>query len=119
MDDVRLKVITEDLLGELDRMMAIFEETKLSNKRGDFFSEVKPFADEMKRKKEEWAELSFQWIKEVRPKHLHEKQIESAGEQIEMLSVQAFYPDTSRTRFINYLQSVRYILKGLKDQLDK
>lgn len=115
----QLLVRTATLLKDIDHITKIFEETKASNKRGDFYTEVKPFADEMKGKKDDWERLAVKWIEETRPKHLYLKQIESASEQIEMLSVQAFYPDTSRTRFINYVQSVRYILIAMVDEIEK
>lgn len=115
----QLFVRTSTLLKDIDHITEIFEKTKASNKRGDFYTEVKPFADEMKGKKEEWEMMAIQWIEETRPKHLFRKQIESASEQIELLSVQAFYPDTGRTRFVNYVQSVRYILTGMIDEIEK
>lgn len=111
--------LTQQQLNYTDHFLKTFEKVKLSKVKGDFFSEVKPFADEVKEVNERWRHLAITWIKETRPKHLHEKQIESTYEQIELLSIQAFYPDTSRTRFINYLQSVRFILKSLIDYLEE
>lgn len=114
----RLYSLTLELLECTDRFSEKFESTKISQMKGDFFAEVKPFADKVRGLNEEWRELAVTWIRENRPKHLHEKQIDSSSEQIDLLSVQAFYPDTSRTRFINYLQSVRYILNTLIQRLE-
>lgn len=114
----RLYSLTLELLDYTDRFSEKFESTKISQMKGDFFTEVKPFADKVRGLNEEWRELAVTWISENRPKHLHEKQIDSSSEQIDLLSVQAFYPDTSRTRFINYLQSVRYILNTLIQRLE-
>lgn len=119
MSSDRLFSLTNELLQYTNRISIKFEEVKESKVKGDFYSEVKPFADEVKMVNDEWQNLAKAWIRENRPKHLHEKQIDSTYEQIEMLSVQAFFPDTSRTRFINYWQSVRFILNTLIDHLEK
>lgn len=96
-----------------------FLSVKLSGEKGDFFTQVKPFADEVKEVVDRWKKESGSWIEENRPKNLHTSQIESAAEQMEMISVQAFFPETSRTRFINYLQSVRYVLTVLRANISK
>lgn len=90
-----------------------------SGEKGDFFKEVKPFADEVQEISERWKKEATAWILKNRPKNLHENQIDSAAEQIEMISVQSFFPETSRTRFINYLQSVRFVITLLRSSMDK
>lgn len=110
----RLALLTEQLLDYSNKISSTYENVKVSKVKGDFFTEVKPFADAVKEVNDEWQEIARTWIREQKPKYLHEKQIESTYEQIEMLSVQAFYPDTSRKRFIDTLQSVRFILKSLQ-----
>jgi hypothetical protein len=112
-----LLTLTTQLWEYMDEISVKFEEVKKTKEKGDFFLEVKPFADQVKTANDQWKQEAAIWIKENRPKHLHEKQIESASEQIEMLSVQAFFPETSRSRFINYWQSVRFILSTLLDYL--
>jgi hypothetical protein len=96
-----------------------FLSVKESGEKGDFFNEVKPFADEVKEVSERWRKEATVWIMNNRPRNLHENQIDSAAEQIEMISVQSFFPETSRTRFINYLQSVRFVLTLLRSSIDK
>jgi hypothetical protein len=114
-----LTSLTKKLLHYTDVISDKFAEVKESKVKGDFFAEVKPFADEVKASNDEWQNLAKAWIRENMPKHLHEKQIESTYEQIEMLSVQCFFPDTSRKRFIDYWQSVRFILNSLLTHLEK
>jgi hypothetical protein len=96
-----------------------FLSVKTSGEKGDFFSQVKPFADEVKEVVDLWKKEATTWIAKNRPRNLHESQIDSAAEQMEMISVQAFFPETSRTRFINYLQSVRFVLTLLRANIDK
>lgn len=116
---VLLLDLTKKLLNYTDDCSKTFEKSKESQQKGDFYTEVKPFADDVKAVNERWRPLALTWIRENKPKHLHEKQIESASEQMELLSVQAFFPDTSRTRFINYLQSVRFIFTTLIECLEQ
>lgn len=96
-----------------------FLSVKATGEKGDFFSQVKPFADEVKEVVDLWKKDATAWIAKNRPRNLHSSQIDSAAEQMEMISVQAFYPETSRTRFINYLQSVRFVLTLLRANIDK
>ncbi|MFE8702194.1 YppE family protein [Cytobacillus sp. FJAT-54145] len=117
MDTVKLNNLSEKLLSYMDFIEGRYQEARKSQEKGDFYTEVKPFADEVKAINDAWKEEAASWVRVERPKHIHFKQIESAYDQIEMLSVQAFYPETSRTRFINYLQSVKYILKVMVDEL--
>lgn len=115
---VTLLTLTKKLLDYMEFISKKYDEVKISGVRGDFFTEVKPFADEVKEINDKWAELAASWIELNRPKNLHVKQIESSTEQIEMLSVQAFFPETSKTRFVNYVQSVRFVLTSLIAQLE-
>lgn len=109
--------LTKELVTYLDQIEAKFQSVKESGEKSDFFAVVKPFADEVKEVNDRWRDSAIDWIDVERPKNIFEKQIQSTYEQIEMLSVQAFFPDTSRTRFVNYLQSVRFILNTVMDRL--
>lgn len=114
-----IHLLTESVIEYIDQIDEFFKEVKQSGEKKDFFEVVKPFADEVKVINDQWKLAAMEWIEETRPKNINMKQIESANEQIEMLSVQAFYPDTSKTRFINYIQSVRFILNSILDELKK
>lgn len=118
-NSVDLLTLNNSLMNYLDKISVKFDEVKESKEKGNFYLEVKPFADEVKEVNDKWKMVAIEWIKNRNPKNLHEKQIESAYEQIELLSVQAFYPDTSKTRFINYFQTVRFILLSINDQIEK
>ncbi|UII54598.1 YppE family protein [Cytobacillus spongiae] len=115
----KLKSLTEELLQSVDSINERFAISKESGVPGDFYQEVKPFADGVKQKSDEWAQEAMQWIAANRPKNLHPNQINSATEQMELISVQAFFPEVSKTRFINYSQSVQYVLKVLRDYLSE
>ncbi|MEH7441657.1 YppE family protein [Bacillus sp. JJ1122] len=90
-----------------------YEFSKQEGTRGDFHTEVKPFADEVKETAILWKEAATNWVIEHKPKNLHSNQIETAADYIEVISVQAFFPETSRKRFLDQIQSVEFILHSL------
>lgn len=113
----RLLELTEKLLKDLAFLRRKFEEVRTTGEKGDFFKDVKPFADEIDGRKEEWKSLVLRWLKEMKPANLHENQIVSVCEQIETLSVQAFYPETSRKRFLDSYRSALYILQTVHEKI--
>ena len=96
-----------------------FEQAKTSGVKGDFYTEVKPFADEVKQTTSVWKIAVLSWIKSHQQRNLHSKQIESTAENLEMVSIQAFFPETSRKRFIGHIQSIEYVLKSLHEALEE
>ncbi|WP_174733972.1 YppE family protein [Mesobacillus harenae] len=96
-----------------------FELVKQTGSKSDFYTEVKPFADEVKGKVEVWKEEALVWVTEVRPKNLHSMQISTTADNIEMVSIQAFFPETSRKRFIDHIQAINYVLIGILNSFNK
>ncbi|RSD26535.1 YppE family protein [Mesobacillus subterraneus] len=90
-----------------------FQTAKQEGVRGDFHMEVKPFADEVKEAAELWREAAIKWLTDNRPRNLHVNQIETAADYLEVISVQAFFPETSKKRFLDQLQSVEFILNSM------
>jgi hypothetical protein len=105
--------LSNKLLTYIEKAHERFELSKLEGIRGDFPTEVKPFADEVKDTAGIWKEAAVSWVNENRPKNLHSNQIETAADYLEVISVQAFFPETSRKRFIDQIQSVQYILRSV------
>ncbi|AND41196.1 MULTISPECIES: YppE family protein [Cytobacillus] len=105
--------MTEQLLECVEISDSRFKKVKESGEKGDFYNEVKPFADDVKSINERWKEEALEWIGIHKPRNLYPQQIESAAEHIELVSIQAFFPETSKTRFINYVNSAVYVLKQL------
>lgn len=103
--------LTEKLLIYVETMEKTFKAVKKTEKGRDFFSEVKPFADKVKQVNDKWKEEGQVWIETKSPKNIHKQQIESVHEQIEATSVQAFFPETSLTRFKNTIASITYVLE--------
>ncbi|EIJ78640.1 hypothetical protein PB1_13819 [Bacillus methanolicus PB1] len=109
---------TKAVLEAVEKAYARFEEIKESKTDADFYQEVKPFADETAKLNNQWKKAAIDWITKETPRNFHIKQIEICSENIEMISIQAFYSTTSRKRFIDHFQSVRFLLTGILMQLE-
>jgi hypothetical protein len=79
-------------------------------KAKDFYQTVKPFADEVKPVNDAWKIDMTLWLKENSPKRLNINQVNSTSDQIEQLSVQAFFPETSKSRFLNTQRTIEFFL---------
>jgi hypothetical protein len=78
---------------------------------------VKPFCDRVKAVCDEWLPLAGEWVDAHHPKHLHAIQLQHTAENLQMVSVRAFYPESSRKQMINHLHSVDYVLRRLEEEL--
>jgi len=107
---IELLVIVENAEQEYDKR----RETKV---KGDFYSEVKPFADHAHSLSVIWGKEVGIYLTEYRKKNLHPNQIKATVENIELLSVQCFFPETSYNRFKSYIQSSFYVIEQVKDIL--
>ena len=59
------------------------------------------------------------WLSETNHKHLHLKQIDMTAEHIEQLSIQSFFPKTSKTRFLNANRTVEFFLLEVLKEVGK
>ncbi|MCQ6273918.1 YppE family protein [Bacillus sp. V3B] len=123
MKNQELIYLTKKLLGYHGEILKKFEATKEAKIEGDFFQEVRPFSNEVKDIMDQWLVEVIAWINTCRPRNIHAQQMDSVVEQLGMIAVQAFFPQTSRTRFINTAQSVEYVLTAVlleteKDQIE-
>ncbi|TLS35941.1 DUF1798 family protein [Pseudalkalibacillus caeni] len=84
----------------------------------DFYGEVKPFADRVKKAADEWEPLARDWVMENKPKYLYPIQIKNTFENIEMTSVIAWQKDTKPKRFKERIKSIEYVLAYLLEQLN-
>jgi hypothetical protein len=82
----------------------------------DFFEDVKPFADMVKVIADEWKKSALIWIKEEKPKYLHDLQIETTYDHILAFSVSGFYRDTKQKRFKDTYQSILYVLNQVVEK---
>jgi hypothetical protein len=105
--------LSEKLREKLEFAHRRFQFSKQEGVRGDFDGDVKPFADDVKVTADSWRDSASVWVKQNKPKNLHVDQIETAANYLEVISIQAFFPETSKKRFLDQIQSVEFILKSL------
>ncbi|MFS0635591.1 YppE family protein [Mesobacillus foraminis] len=114
-----LMIKTKRLLSYNEKALLRFEQAKESGEKGDFYKEVKPFADNVKEEAEIWRKEASDWLMKHPQRNLHTRQILSAAENIEMVSIQAFFPETSRKRFIGHIQSIEFVLNSFLKALER
>lgn len=108
-----VKECTVKILKDLERIEETFVLSRDKKEAPDFFQTVKPFADEVHITVQDWEKYVKEWISAVRPKNIHTQQIDSTVENINMVSVQCFYPDTREKRFKGMIQSIKYVMNDV------
>ena len=103
-------ILTEKLLNYNGLFMKYYQEGRETGTKYDFHEVIKPFANEVKEINDQWKLAMTKWLSETNYKHLHLKQVDTAAEHIEQLSIQSFFPETSKTRFLNANRTVEYFL---------
>jgi len=116
---MELLVITNQLLAACDEAITRFYDMRERQAEPDFFSDVKPFADEKRVLLERWQQLAYEWITVNHPKHMHRQQIDYARDAMEQFFVQSFYKATSKKRFIQSIESTKYTLGTLKRYVEE
>lgn len=113
----QLKENTIILLESTEYLMDTFTKVKALGKEENFYEVVVPFANKVKKINEEWKVSAINWVMENKPEYLYAAQIQSASDHLEIISISAFYPETSKKRFMDAIKSVKYILEVLLNQL--
>jgi hypothetical protein len=108
-----LKEKTELLLSYVQVGKEQYETRKSSGQEGDFFQEVKPFADKVKNAYEDWYKLASKWVLEERPTFINDKQLQNTCEHLENISIQSFFPKASKKRYISAVQSAEFVLESI------
>ncbi|MEH7085618.1 DUF1798 family protein [Neobacillus drentensis] len=111
--------LTEKLLAFNSLFMKYYQEGRTAGIKHDFHEVIKPFANEVKDINDRWKLAMKKWLSDSNHKHLHLKQIDTTSEHIDQLSIQAFFPETSKTRFINANRTVEYFLLEILKELKK
>ncbi|RST73633.1 DUF1798 family protein [Siminovitchia acidinfaciens] len=117
MNYTHLKEMTSQLLEYNRSAAAIFLQCRKTGEQGDFYSEVKPFADKVKTLSEEWEPEAIDWLSVTKPKNLYPLQIKNTTENLQMVAIRAFFPDTSLKRFKSHIQSIEYVLERILEAL--
>jgi hypothetical protein len=112
-----LKALTEELLLLNKKLSERYQLARETGEKGDFYKEVKPFADKVKKVSDLWEVAVKEWIFEKKPKYIHFPQVIHTIENLELVSVQAFFPETSYKRFVSYIQSIDYVLHAVLEEI--
>jgi hypothetical protein len=115
--DTQLEELTKNLLGYIEEAKAQYEKTKSSGIEGDFFLDVKPFADLVKSTLDEWIVMASKWVQTEKPSFINEKQLVTTYDHIEKISIQSFYPKTSRKIYLSSFQSAQFVLQSICSNL--
>lgn len=111
--------LTEQLADFNQRFLNYYNEAREKREQKPFYEFVKPFATEVAKVNECWNSLLKAWLRENQANHLNQHQADSVSEHIERLSIQAFYPETSRSRFLNAHRTVDYFLNEVLNHIKK
>ncbi|MBO0994790.1 YppE family protein [Bacillus sp. SD088] len=117
METNNLKKLTEQLYTFNNEAYETFLKHRETGEKGDFFKEVKPFADQVKVCCDQWEPLAVKWSMQEKPKNLHPMQIRNTAENIQMVSIRAFFPESSLKRFNSHIQSIDFILRRMLEEL--
>lgn len=113
----RLKYLTEQLVEVTAFLVDTFYRVRESGEKEDFYQVVRPYANKVKEINEEWKEIASSWVQKDKPLYLHPSQIVSASNHLEVISIQAFFPDTSKKRFLDAAKSIQFILQTVLNEL--
>lgn len=111
--------LTDQLLKYNQLFMKYYQEGREKGVNYDFHDVIKPFSDQVRSINGEWKKGMKNWLALSNHKHLHLKRIDTTSEHIEQLSIQAFFPETSRTRFLNAHRTVEFFLQEVLKEVKK
>jgi len=111
--------LTERLLHFNGLFLKTYQESRETGITHEFHSVIKPFADEVKEMNDKWNKAMKKWLPTANTPHLHLKQIDTTSAHIDQLSVQSFFRETSKSRFLNSHRSIEYILCEIIKELKK
>ncbi|RFU65501.1 YppE family protein [Peribacillus glennii] len=109
--------LTKKLISLCETADRIYEDVRETGKERDFYTEVKPFADEVHHTTTEWAGQMKKWMKAESFRYIFPQQIDQTAQNLTDIAVQAFFPKTSYNRFKSHVQSVQFILKSVLTEI--
>ncbi|MCR2820204.1 YppE family protein [Lederbergia panacisoli] len=113
-----LRILTEKLLQFNEDAHKSFLHCRETGEKGDFYKEVKPFADKVRDSCVQWESAAMEWVSNNKPKNLHPIQLKNTAENLQMVSVRAFFPDSSLKKFNSHIQSNDFILRRMIESLE-
>ncbi len=115
--DTKISCLTEKLLHYNGLFLENYRSARESGKKQDFHQIIKPFVDHVEELNDEWKSLMKKWLAENTAKHIHLKQVETTADHIGQLAVQCFFPESSKSRFLNSQRTVEFFLKEVLQEI--
>lgn len=115
----RLFNLTKELLDYNDQSVSQFRRIKSEPVDPDFFNVVKPTMDKLEPLITEWGELALKWLSTQQRKTVYPLQVNNTTDNLRITTLQAFYPDTKKKRFLELTSSIEYVLKELLKSEEK
>ncbi|MEC0484635.1 YppE family protein [Bacillus glycinifermentans] len=116
----------QSLLEQTRELIRLAKEAHERYKKGkeegaehDFFKVVKPSADRCEKALQSWLNGSLAYVKEYRPKYIHEEQLRSVEENLNEIVLQSYFCKIHKKRFKDLTESVLYTLKNIEDDIQK
>jgi hypothetical protein len=111
--------LTKELLSFNEEFLRHFQEARETGSEQNFDKVIKPFANKVNSINGEWKEEMKKWLINFPLKHIRIQQVDSVSEHIEQLSIQAFFPKTSKSRFLNAQRTVEFFLTEVLKEVNK
>ena len=111
--------LTEKLLQYNETFLNNYQESRKTGIKHDFNDVIKPFVNEVKEMNEQWNKAAKKWLLSAKTDYLHLKQIDITSAHIDQISIQSFFPETSKSRFLNAHRTIEYILLEIIKELNK
>ncbi len=97
----------------------IFETHRQSQKKVDFYNDVKPFADKVDRAAEHWEKSALDFLNKYPQKYIHAAQIAQTADNAKRVGAHAYFFETSKAKFIQSADSALYVLESLEHILNE
>ncbi|UOE92295.1 DUF1798 family protein [Alkalihalobacillus sp. LMS39] len=115
---LRFLSLTKELR-KLTKKMYDFVDIEMTKERYEerFFTEFKPFADEVHYKASEWKELAMEWVDYESPKYIYTMQITNLFDNITGMAITVCQPRARKKNVIETIKSIEYILQTIESQM--
>lgn len=85
----------------------------------DFHTDIRPAVETFDQKMEEWLTAAISFIHLVKPRYLHEEQLEAVKENGKEVVLQSYFGKQHAPRVKNLVESVIYTLNLLIEEINK
>jgi hypothetical protein len=107
--------LTNQLLAWNERIMKQFIER--SKREADFYTEVKPFVEELDAAADNWKAAAEKWVNKEAPKYIHILQVQQTYDNIKKNGLDCFIPQVKEKHFKETYKAIDYVLRSILSAL--